>query len=108
MRGYPNSRFIDNNTFYAAVEHRWTMLGNFGTSGDGFILSNDTLEGLQFAFFHEWGQVAEFNDSSLYEDLKTDFGVGIRAVWESSLVMRLDVGVSEEDTGVTFIIMQPF
>jgi len=108
MRGYPNRRFVDNHTLYYAVEHRWTFLGAFGTDGDGFLLSNDTLEGLQLAFFYEWGQVSEFLDDSLYRDMKTDYGIGIRAVWDSTLVMRLDVGISEEGAGTNFIIVQPF
>ena len=108
MRGYPNRRFVDLHTLYYGAEYRWTLKGDFGTSGGNFVLSNDVLEGLQMAFFHEWGQVAEFADSSLYSDLKTNYGIGLRAVWQSSLVMRLDVGVSEEGTSPTFIVLQPF
>ncbi|MCP4298199.1 MAG: hypothetical protein GY786_21645 [Proteobacteria bacterium] len=108
MRGYPDRRFVDNNTLYYALEHRWNFLGDFGTKELDFIFSNDTLEGLQLAFFYEWGQVSEFDDASLYQDMKTDLGVGFRAIWDSNLVMRLDLGFSEEGSGTTFLIMQPF
>ncbi len=108
MRGYPSLRFVDNNTLYYAVEYRWTFLGKFGTGGDDFILSNDTLEGLQLTFFHEWGQVSEFQNDDLYRDMKINYGVGFRAIWDSSLVMRLDFGFSDEGSGLTFLIMQPF
>lgn len=107
MRGYPNNRFVDSHTYYYAAEYRLTFLGDFGTKGD-FILSNDTLEGLQVALFQEWGQVSEKVDETLFSDMKVNTGVGFRAIWDSSLVMRLDIGFSDEGQATTFLIMQPF
>ncbi len=107
MRGYPNRRFVDSNTYYYALEYRFTMIDDFGSNDEEFILSNDSFEGLQFALFKEWGQVSEFNDKSLYSNLKTDWGVGVRAIL-SSLVLRLDVGFSEEGKAINFVVLQPF
>lgn len=107
MRGYPNRRFVDANTYYYALEYRFTWIDDFGLNSGDFILSNDDFEGLQLVLFQEWGQVAEKNDKDLYTDLKTNWGFGIRPVL-SSIVLRLDVGFSDEGRAVNFIVLQPF
>ncbi len=106
MRGYPNRRFTDLHTLYYAAEYRYSWIGDFGLSGDGFALSNDALEALQFVYFYEEGNVEQFYEK-LWDNLKTNYGVGIRAIM-SSVVIRFDVGFSEEGTSKTFLILQPF
>lgn len=108
LRGYPVNRFTDSNAVHYIMEHRWTILTPNDDEGDS-VFSNDRLEGIQFAFFHEWGRVSEFSDERLFEEeLKTSYGVGCRLVMMSGIVIRLDVGFSEEGDGVNFIIQQPF
>ena len=107
MRGYPNRRFVDLHTLYYAAEYRYSWIDDFGLSGDsGFFLSNDKLESLQFALFYEEGNVHQFYNK-LWDNIKTDYGIGIRAIM-SSVVIRFDVGFSEEGTSKTFLILQPF
>ncbi len=108
LRGYPLNRFTDNNAVHLILEHRWTIIDTFGTEEPG-IISNDVLEGLQLAFFHDWGRVSEFNDERLHEEeMKTSYGVGCRLVFMSGLIIRLDIGFSEEGQGETFLVQQPF
>lgn len=108
LRGYPLGRFTDNNAVHYILEHRWTLKGSFGTDSSSWI-SNDTLEGIQLAMFHDWGRVSEYTDDRLHDAaMKTSFGVGCRLIFLSGLIIRLDIGFSEEGQGETFLIQQPF
>lgn len=105
MRGYPYGRFVDANLFYSCIEYRFAMI--YEDKQKDFLLSNDRLENFQIVPFYEIGQVAQQDNSSLYEDLKRSYGIGFRAVL-SSIVLRLDLGYTKEGRDKTFIPLQPF
>ncbi len=109
LRGYPLNRFTDYNSVHYILEHRWTIVEPFGKDDEPSLISNDSIEGLQFALFHDWGQVSQYNDERLYQsNMKTSYGAGCRLIFRSGLIIRLDIGISEEGVGETFLVQQPF
>jgi len=106
MRGYPATRFNDRAAIYYGAEYRHTLGWN--------PLKETTLGGrldvdwLQLVAFGEVGRVApEWELDTLHSDMKWSAGAGLR-VMANHLVLRADLGVSEEDTVVQIFIGEPF
>ena len=90
----------------------WTILAPvFGLLAaaklDDPVLLPD-VEWLQFVPFVELGRVApDWNLSTLHSSMNWSAGLGIRA-WASGFVLRVDIALSEEGSGVQMMISQPF
>ena len=104
LRGYPANRFFDSYTGFRALEWRWYVSEtNFPYN---FLISKGTYTGLQFALFYEEGSVAP-EESKLWEKYKTSHGFGLRFLM-STVVIRADIGFSDEGSQNTVFIGYPF
>jgi hypothetical protein len=99
MRAYPQGRFYDTYTTMIGLEYRWYLL-NYWKPFDNYLWRGVNT-GLQVAFFQEFGQVSENNDHTLYEDMKSSTGVGLRILF-NTMVVRIDVATGEEGSQTTF------
>jgi len=106
MRGYPQDRFNDRSVIYAAAEYRYTL--DWNPIANVPWLGWLQCDWLQVVGFVEGGQVAgDYSFSDLFDDWKTDGGLGLRGMFAGAVV-RLDVGVSEEDTIAWVMFGHPF
>lgn len=74
LRGYPTGRFRDRHSLLTSAEFRW-------------IPSRLALD---MAIFYDAGKVANRREDLDFNDLKTDWGVGIRFHAPSSMPLRLE------------------
>ena len=106
MRGYPQDRFNDRSVIYVAAEYRYTL--DWNPLADIRWLQFLQTDWLQLVGFAEGGQVApDYSFSDLFDDWKSDVGIGIRAMFAGAVV-RFDVGVSDEDATAWVMFGQPF
>ena len=108
MRGYPEGRFNDRSAVYYAVEYRhvpdWNPLRDFGWLNR----RNARVQWLQYVAGLEVGRVAdEFDLGELHSDMKVCGILGLRAM-VNTLVVRADVGLSDEGVAVQMTIDHPF
>jgi outer membrane protein assembly factor BamA len=79
LRGYGTFRFHDNNLMFFNAEYRWKV-----------------SSGLELAMFADAGQVApRVRDFDLRE-LKTSYGIGLRANSRRNVFARVDLGCGKE------------
>lgn len=104
LRGYRTNRFFDSYSEFQGIEFRWYVLET-QQSFDQFI-EKGVFAALQLAVFYEEGTVAPAR-SELWDETKTSGGLGIRAIF-NTVVLRFDVGSSEEGTETTFFVGYPF
>jgi Omp85 superfamily domain len=106
MRGYRDSRFHDKAALYATAEYRHTLEYNPIKNVSWLKFLN--LDWFQLVGFVEAGRVAPHYDfSTLFSDVKTDFGLGLRAL-TGGVVVRADVSHSDEGTNFWVMIGHPF
>lgn len=108
MRGYPEGRFHDRSAVYYAAEYRhiphWNPLKNFGWLNR----RNARVQWLQYVAGIEAGRVAdEFDVEELHTDMRVAGLLGVRAM-VNTLVVRADVGITDEGGAVQMTIDQPF
>lgn len=108
MRGYPDGRFSDRSAVYYSAEYRhipdWNPLRDCGWLNR----RNARVQWLQYVTGLEIGRVAdEFDLGILHTDMKVVGLVGLRAM-VNTLVVRADVGISDEGGAVQMTIDQPF
>ncbi len=105
LRSYPQGRFHDRYSVFFGIEYRKYYL--IGSSPFDFFIEKGIFNGIQLAFFYELGQVAPENDHSLFEDMKSNYGLGFRLVF-SKVVVRLDYTQGSEGAQATAFIGYPF
>ncbi len=105
MRGYDQNRFSDKAAFYTSAEYRYTL--EYNPIEEVNWLRFLKMDWAQLAFFAEAGRVAPQMDSQLFSAMKTDVGIGIRALMAGSIV-RLDMAYSEEGMSGWVMIGHPF
>jgi hypothetical protein len=108
MRGYPEGRFNDRSAVYYAAEYRhipeWNPLKDLGWLNR----RNARVQWLQYVAGVEVGRVAEeFDLETLHSDMKVAGVVGLRAM-VNTLVVRADVGITDEGFAVQMTIDHPF
>lgn len=106
MRGFRDSRFHDKAAIYGAAEYRYTLDNNpiRNVSWLRFL----HLDWWQLVAFAEVGRVApEYQLDTLFDDVKTDFGVGLRAL-TGGVVVRAEFAYSEEGGNLWFMVGHPF
>jgi hypothetical protein len=108
MRGYPEGRFNDRSAVYYATEYRhipdWNPLRDVGWLNR----LNARVQWLQYVAGLELGRVAdEFDVAKLHSEMKVAGLLGLRAM-VNTLVVRADVGISDEGGAVQMTIDQPF
>ena len=104
LRGYPSGRFFDSYTNFQGVEFRWYVLEK--ERAFDIFFERGVHTSWQFAFFYERGTVAR-TPASLWSKLKSSYGVGVRALFTSSL-LRADFGISDEGSELTIFAGYPF
>ena len=108
MRGYSEGRFNERSAAYYAAEYRhipdWNPLKNAGWLNR----RNAQVQWLQYVAGVEIGRVAgEFDLGELHSDMKVAGVVGLRAM-VNTLIVRADVGITDEGAAVQMTIDQPF
>jgi len=106
MRGYPATRYNDRSAIYYGAEYRYTLGWN---PLQGITLGGRLdVDWLQLVAFGELGRVApEWDLETLHSQMKWSAGAGLRTM-VNQLVVRADLGVSEEDAIVQLFIGHPF
>ena len=77
-----------------------------GVTPFNWVVMKDVFTSVQFAFFYELGTVAP-DTGSLWENFRDSYGIGARAVLRS-LIIRADLGLSNEGSEFTFFVGYPF
>lgn len=106
QRGFYSSRFSDRSAINYALEYRHTtsqsLLARFRW------LDRFGVDFTQLVGFVEAGRVApEFDLGELHQDMKYTVGAGIRASAQGLLV-RADLGASDEGMQLQMFVSQPF
>lgn len=106
MRGYDSYRFHDKAALYLAGEYRYTIKYNPIQNISWLKFLN--LDWIQLVGFVELGEVAnEYTAKALTSDMKFDGGVSLRA-FAGGVVVRTDLGVSNEGANIWVMVNQPF
>jgi hypothetical protein len=105
MRAYPGGRFNGAYTEYAGTELRIALTDEV-TPFDYFIWK-DKRTAIQLALIYETGTVAE-SRGALWDEQRSDFGVGIRLVTISGGVYRADYVTGDEGPQLTVIVNYPW
>ncbi len=99
LRAYPQGRFYDAHTAFIGFEYRWYFKDYWKPFNK--YLWKGVNTGLQLALFQEFGQVGEYDNSTLYEDMKSSTGIGLRILF-NTMVVRIDVATGDEGEQFTF------
>ncbi|MBN1512135.1 MAG: BamA/TamA family outer membrane protein [Phycisphaerae bacterium] len=108
MRGYPEGRFNDRSAAYYAVEYRHIPEWNPFRNAAWLHRFNARVDWLQVVAGMEFGRVAgEFDLGDLHRDMNVCGVLGLRAM-ANHLVVRADIGISDEGAAVQMTIDHPF
>jgi hypothetical protein len=91
LRGFKNFRFRDTDLLYLSAEYRW-----------------EPSQFVEFALFYDTGKVFSDKDDFDFNDLEDSYGIGMRIKTLSSVVFRIDLGFSDEDTQIRFKFSSSF
>jgi outer membrane protein assembly factor BamA len=83
LRGYPDFRFRDKNVFLISTEYRW-----------------EPTPAVELVLFYDTGKVFQERSDFDFSNLKKGYGFGIRFKTSDSVLLRLDIGHSEEGTSI--------
>ena len=108
MQGYSDGRFNNRSAVYYAAEYRhipdWNPLRDVGWLNR----RNARVQWLQYVAGVEIGRVAdEFDLAELHSDMKVTGLVGLRAM-VNTLIVRVDVGITDEGGALQMTIDHPF
>lgn len=106
LRGYSTKRFFDRSAVLYSLEYRvqphWQPLQEWP------IFNFYDVPWWQWVIFAEAGQISDrFSGSALHKDMKWSVGAGTRFEVES-VVVRAELGVSQESNQFWVMISQPF
>ena len=99
LRGYRANRFLARSLWFLNTELRFRFVE--------FNLGKQNL-GLSLAPFYDIGTVRNHYKELNFKNLKSSFGMGLRAAWNQSTIIFFDYGVSQEDRLFYFGIGQAF
>ena len=104
MRGYNTNRFSDRAVIYGTAEYRATLRWNPFRKSDYLPVAVDWL---QLVGFVEAGNVNPSYNGELFENMKFDAGISLRAM-AAHVPVRLDIAFSEESTNIWVMVFHPF
>jgi hypothetical protein len=108
MKGYPEGRFNDRAAAYYSAEYRHIPEWNPLRGSDWLREMNAHVDWLQYVVGVEIGRVAdEFDMDELHSDMNVGGILGVRAM-VNHLIVRADVGISDEGAAVQMTIDHPF
>jgi hypothetical protein len=106
MKGFRDARFHDKAAVYATAEYRYTL--DYNPIRNVSWLRFLHLDWFQLVGFVEAGRVApSYKADTLFKDMKTDVGVGLRAL-AGGVVVRADFAVSDEGANFWVMVGHPF
>ncbi len=106
LRGYPSFRFHDKTAILYAAEYR--LMPEWQPFGKVHLLDPLNIRWWQIVALVEAGRVApSWNISTLHQDMKYDYGIGLRGMFHGS-IGRLDVVMSEEGISLSAMLGQTF
>jgi hemolysin activation/secretion protein len=85
LRGYRQMRFSDRNLIYLSGEYRW-----------------EAMPAMELAVFYDTGKVASRRSDLNLDHLRHTFGGGLRFKSMRRVVVRIDIGRSDEQTFLFF------
>jgi hypothetical protein len=104
MRGYNTDRFSDRAVIYGAMEYRATLGWNPFRKNDFIPVAVDWLQVVPFI---EVGSVNEQYNGHLFDDIKFDAGIGLRAM-VAQIPVRVDIAAGDEGVNFWVMVFQPF
>jgi len=104
MRGYNSDRFSDKSVIYGTAEYRAILDWNPFRKNDYIPVAVDWL---QVVGFVEAGNVNDKYNTDLFEDMKFDVGISLRAM-AAQVPVRVDVAYSDEGVNFWVMVFQPF
>lgn len=108
MRGFPQNRFYDRSALYYTVEYRHTLDWNPLKGNSVLNYFKVDVDWIQVVGFVEAGRVAPtFDIGELHSEMQSDVGTSIR-FFANTLVMRMDIAVSDEETIFNMMVNHPF
>ncbi len=90
LRGFDTYRFRDENLISLSTEYRW-----------------EPAKFWELALFYDAGKVFPQGDDWNFNDLNTGYGIGVRLKLEKSVILRFDIGHSEEGTTFNIKVSSP-
>jgi len=105
LRSYPLGRYKGAHAIFYGTEFRWNLTEEFQPFNIG--LAKDIRTGIQLAFFYETSSVADTKDE-LGDIWRDSYGLGMRLVTASGLVIRGDFATGDEGEELTVIFDYPW
>jgi len=105
LRSYPNGRYKGAHVIFYGTEFRWNLTEEFRPFNIG--IAKDVRTGIQLAFFYETATVADKKDE-LGNIWRDSYGLGVRMVTASGLVIRGDYATGDEGEELTVIFGYPW
>lgn len=90
LRGFDTYRFRDENLISLSTEYRW-----------------EPAKFWELALFYDAGKVFPQGDDWNFNDLQHGYGIGLRLKLEKSVILRFDVGHSDEGTSFYIKVSSP-
>jgi len=104
LRGYRTNRFYDAFSAFRGLEYRWYLMET--QEAFDYLVEKGVFAGLQIAFFLEQGTVAPTHEQ-LWAAKVESHGAAFRIIL-NTVVVRFDVGFSEEGQQNTLFFGYPF
>lgn len=105
LRSYPNDRYKAAHALFYGTEIRWNLTEEFKPFDIG--IAKDIRTGIQLALFWETATVADEKDK-LGDIWRDSYGMGVRMVTASGLVIRGDWATGDEGSEISVIVGYPW
>jgi len=107
LRAYPQGRFKGSHTLFFGAEYRWNLTDE-RTPFDIFVMKG-VRTSIQLAFFAETGVTSDTR-SDLYvrNNMRDSYGVGLRIVTASGVVLRADLASGKDGASTAIFIGYPW
>lgn len=105
LRSYPNDRYKAAHAIFYGTEIRWNLTEEFKPFDIG--IAKDIRTGIQLAFFYETATVAD-DKNKLGDIWRDSYGMGVRMVTASGLVIRGDIATGDEGEEISVIVGYPW
>ena len=104
MRAYNSDRFSDKSVIYGTAEYRAVLDWNPFRKNEYIPVAVDWL---QVVGFVEAGNVNDHYNTDLFEDMKFDVGISLRAM-AAEVPVRVDIAYGDEGVNFWVMVFQPF
>jgi hypothetical protein len=107
LRSYPQGRYTGSHTQFFGTEFRWNLTDE-KTPFDIFVMKG-VRTSIQLALFYETGVTSDArSDLMERKNYRDTYGVGLRIVTASGVVLRGDVGFGKEGFNTAIFIGYPW